>query len=65
MTYVQARIKFVQLHPTDDTIRLGDFHSIDGGKTFNTVMNDETIGSRPGEFSKDRTFWRPGTAVVD
>lgn len=41
-----------------ELIHLGDFQSLDEGKTLNPIFNAETIGDIPDNFSSDRSFWR-------
>ena len=40
-----------------ERIRMGDFHSTDGGKTLLPIFNLETVGQTPADFASDRSFW--------
>ena len=42
----------------DELILSTDYHSLDDGLTKMPVVNPETVGQTPSQFSKDRTFWR-------
>jgi len=41
-----------------ELIELGDFSSLDEGKTLRPIFNENTIGDIPANFSADRSFWR-------
>jgi hypothetical protein len=41
-----------------EQIERGDLHSLDGGVTMNSILNESTIGDVPASFALDRTFWR-------
>jgi hypothetical protein len=45
----------LELH---EKIRPCDFHSMDNGATLNPIINQESIGESPKDFSTDRSFWR-------
>lgn len=49
--------KFLKLNAYE-YIREGDLHSLDEGQTLNVILNEDTIGQRPIDFAKDRSFWR-------
>lgn len=41
-----------------EKIRLCDFHSLDEGKMILPIVNTESVGDTPSEFSPERSFWR-------
>jgi hypothetical protein len=41
----------------NDVIPPSSFHSMDNGKTLNPVINIDTIGQKPSDFSPERSFW--------
>lgn len=42
-----------------ETIEYGDLHSMDNGKVLMTIKDPKgTIGKKPTDFSKERTWWR-------
>lgn len=52
-------IEFRQVEQ-DETIAPSDFHSLDGGmQSMFKILNADTVGQKPSDFSPDRTFWRP------
>lgn len=40
-----------------EQIPIGAFHSLDGGKTLFPVINENTFGQTPADFSSNRSFW--------
>ncbi len=49
--------RFIRLK-NDEKIQIGDFHSLDNGRTLATVKNEETAGDRPKNFGEGASFWR-------
>lgn len=41
-----------------ELIAVGDYHSLDEGENIFPILNQDTIDERPGDFSRDRSFWR-------
>ncbi len=34
------------------------YHSLDGGRTLKPIVNIDTIGQKPSDFSSGRSFWK-------
>lgn len=41
----------------DEPIPPGALHSLDEGGTLKPIVNLDTIGKTPSQFSKERSFW--------
>jgi hypothetical protein len=42
----------------DEVIKEGALHTLDG-RNFNPLMNPESVGQTPSEFSRKRVFYNP------
>lgn len=49
----------------DEKIPLGAFHSLSEGDIMAPIMNQETIGQTPADFSPDRSFYDIHRIVFD
>jgi hypothetical protein len=55
---VNVRGRSYVLVKSDETINLGALHTLDGTR-FLPLMNPETVGDNPKNFSPDRAFYNP------
>lgn len=52
------RFKAFRKLKNNELIEMGDFHSLDNGKTLSSIQILDYIGWYPSNFSDTRSFWR-------